>query len=231
MDRRMTGLSSRSLRYWAALCVASVAGACLGDWLAHDLGLGHWRGAIALAVLLGAVLLAGSRLPVLGPACFWIAVLLIRAGATNLADLADHDWRLSAPALAAGLGVALLVCVSRPGAALRNASVPGTGVAFWLGLFLAGAIGTVIGDAASHRFGLAAASALLSLALALLFALRLLERGRGRGGWLVIVGARSAGTSLGDWLADTGGLGLGIPLATGLSCLALVAVVATPSRR
>jgi uncharacterized membrane-anchored protein len=32
------------LRYWTALCLASVFGANMGDFFAHNLGLGHVAG-------------------------------------------------------------------------------------------------------------------------------------------------------------------------------------------
>ena len=40
------------LRYWTALCLASVFGANMGDFFAHNLGLGHVAGLPFLAVAL-----------------------------------------------------------------------------------------------------------------------------------------------------------------------------------
>ena len=40
------------LRFWAALCLASIFGANMGDFFAHDLGLGHVRGLPFLALAL-----------------------------------------------------------------------------------------------------------------------------------------------------------------------------------
>ena len=38
-------------RFWAALCLASIFGANVGDFFAHDLGLGHLGGLPFLARL------------------------------------------------------------------------------------------------------------------------------------------------------------------------------------
>ena len=43
------------LRYWTALRPASVFGANMGDFFAHNLGLGHVAGLPVLAVALAAV--------------------------------------------------------------------------------------------------------------------------------------------------------------------------------
>ncbi len=45
-------------RYWTALVLASIAGANLGDFGSHDLGLGHWRGVPVLLLMFAAVAVA-----------------------------------------------------------------------------------------------------------------------------------------------------------------------------
>jgi uncharacterized membrane-anchored protein len=45
-------------RFWGALCLASIFGANMGDFFAHDLGLGHVKGLPFLAVAFAAVLIA-----------------------------------------------------------------------------------------------------------------------------------------------------------------------------
>jgi uncharacterized membrane-anchored protein len=45
-------------RYWAALCIASIFGANMGDFFAHDLGLGHIAGLPFLAAAFAAALAA-----------------------------------------------------------------------------------------------------------------------------------------------------------------------------
>lgn len=206
-------------RYWAGLSIASVFGAGLGDVLSHDLRLGHWRGVPPLALLFW-LARQGGRAGWLGTqAAYWSAVVVVRAAATNVADLASHDLRIDTPLLIAGLAALMLAVLLeaaswRPGGAGRpaapaQADLPGTGGPYWLVLFLAGTLGTVLGDDTSGRFGLVAASILLCAVLSLLFVLRARGAASGRAGyWTTVLAARSAGTSVGDLLADRTPLGL-----------------------
>ena len=47
------GVPSIGARYWVAISLASIAGCNLGDFVSLYLHLGHWRGLLPLAVLLG----------------------------------------------------------------------------------------------------------------------------------------------------------------------------------
>ncbi len=203
-------------RYWAALSVASVFGATLGDVLSHDLHLGHWRGVPPL-LLLGWLVVRGGRRGWLNlTLAYWSAVVLVRAMATNVADLANHDAHFPQPALLAGLVAAMLAGLAwpaRPGAAGGPASgLPNTRGSYWVVLFLAGTLGTVLGDDGSDRFGLGGASATLGAILGGALLLRWLlppaPRTAKAGYWATVVTARTAGTSVGDLLADRTGLGL-----------------------
>ena len=203
-------------RYWTALSIASVFGATLGDVLSRDLHLGHWRGMPPL-LLLGWLAVRGGRRGWLDRTlAYWGAVALVRAMATNLADLAAHDAHLPQPALLAGLAAAMLAGLAwpvRPGAAGGPApGLPDTRGGYWLVLFLAGTLGTVLGDDCSGRLGLGGASAGLGAILGVAFLLRRLlppaPRAAKAGYWATVVAARTAGTSVGDLLADRTGLGL-----------------------
>jgi len=48
-------------RYWIAILVASMCGANTGDFLSHNLHLGHWRGLPPLAALFLIILWAERR--------------------------------------------------------------------------------------------------------------------------------------------------------------------------
>jgi uncharacterized membrane-anchored protein len=90
-------------------------------------------------------------------------------------------------------------------------------------MFLAGTLGTVIGDYCSHnlKLGDAGGSLLLSPVVAALFL-------AGRDGrllwlplyWTTVVAIRAAGTTVGDYLASRGMLGL--PLSTAVTGIAFV---------
>jgi uncharacterized membrane-anchored protein len=99
-------------------------------------------------------------------------------------------------------------------------------VGYWICMFIAGTLGTVIGDFSSHNMGLddARASALLSPIVAALFLI-------GRRGplrllpfyWLTVVAIRAAGTSVGDFIS--GRHMLGLPLSTAVTGILFVALL------
>ncbi len=218
-------------RYWTGLSIASVFGATLGDVLSHDLRLGHWRGVLPLLLLAWLAVHGGRRGWLYRELAYWGAVVLVRAMATNIADLGAHDAHLRQPVLLATLAGAILA-----GAWLRPASaggaapppgLPDTRGAYWILLFLAGVLGTVLGDDSSHRLGLVIASAALGTMLGLALLSRRLLRDvpmpgvvARTGYWATVAAARTAGTSVGDLIADHSGLGLaGSAAAEGLLML------------
>jgi len=103
---------------------------------------------------------------------------------------------------------------------------------YWVSMFIAGTLGTVIGDYCSHNLQLddGGASLLLVPILALLFA-------TARNGllrslpyyWLTIVTVRAAGTVVGDYVAGRHMLGLPLgTLVTGTLFVALLAMWREP---
>jgi len=99
---------------------------------------------------------------------------------------------------------------------------------YWTSMFIAGALGTVIGDYCSHDLGLGdgGASILLSPLLGVLFLV-------GRNGplrwlpfyWLTVVMVRAAGTAVGDLVSGRNMLGLPLStLVTGTVFVALLVI-------
>lgn len=227
-------LPTFNARYWVALCLASVFGANMGDFFAHNIGLGHVAGLPFLAIAFGAVLLVARADNTSRQAYYWVAMILVRTAATNLADFAAGDLHLPRPWIISGLTLALATTlyvsyrlswrhrVESP----RDAKVLYTDTGYWTGMLLAGTLGTVIGDYVSHNlhFGDAEASIFLGGPLLLLFAIgwrRLLWTIPYY--WLTVVMVRSAGTVAGDFLAARNLLGLAIStLVTGLVFSALL---------
>jgi len=215
-------------RYWTAIIVASVFGANLGDFVSHVLHLGHVRGLPVLAALFAGVLVAERRAAWRGEAWYWAAIVILRTAATNLADLATHDLRLAYPRVIAGLAV-LTVLLARRGTRRDGAGgPPATDGWFWATMLTAGTLGTAIGDFTADDLGLG--SGLGTLVLGAILAVALAWAGRSHWAtrlayWGCIVAVRSAGTTAGDFCAFGHGLGLGLPLSTGLSGAALVAVL------
>lgn len=216
-------------RYWCAISAASIFGVNLGDFLARYLYLGHWREIPVLAALFVVVLVLERRSrPGTGEAYYWIAVLLTRTAATNLADLATHDFRLGYGTATYAL-LPLLVVVAAFGRAVPPLS-PGTAAArpgdrgtvanlpYWLGLFIAEIVGTVDGDAFPELFDLTMREEILAIALLLVgtFALRTDRRFQGRAFyWVTILVIATVGLSVGDAIAHAGKLWLST-LLTGL---------------
>src|SRR3984885_9771907 len=97
-------------RYWVAILVASMCGANTGDFLSHNLHLGHWRGLPPLAAVFLAILWAERRARIATEAYYWLAIIVLRTAATNLADLGTHDLKLGY-FLCMGLLVALMVAM------------------------------------------------------------------------------------------------------------------------
>src|SRR4051794_23532299 len=97
-------------RYWAAILVASMCGANTGDFLSHNLHLGHWRGLAPLAAVFLLIVWAERRARIATEAYYWLAIIVLRTGATNLADLVAHDFGLGYAVTDFGL-TALLVSV------------------------------------------------------------------------------------------------------------------------
>lgn len=219
------------LRFWAALCLASIFGANMGDFFAHDLGLGHVRGLPFLALALAIVFLIERFDRLSHEAWYWLAIIIIRTAATNIGDLMSGDFelpRLIGMALLTVLLVAVVAIGNRVTAPSRDRDSPvlRADAFYWAGMLMAGALGTVMGDYFSHnlRLGDARGALVLSAVLAVLFTLG--TNGRVRRPalfWATIVLVRAAGTCAGDLLAQRGVLGLATStVATGVAFAVLL---------
>jgi uncharacterized membrane-anchored protein len=223
------------LRYWIALCLASIFGANMGDFFAHNLGLGHVAGLPFLAIALTVVFAVERFDRAVHEAYYWLAIVLVRTAATNLADFFSVDLKLAKPSVMAGLAVLLALTVSAawqlawrdtadkadaPNNLLRADS------GYWIAMLTAGTLGTVLGDYFSHdlQLGHAAASVALSVLLVPFFILgarQLLWPLPVY--WATIVMIRAAGTAVGDVLAERNHLGLALSTAvTGLLFVAFL---------
>jgi uncharacterized membrane-anchored protein len=221
-------------RYWTALCLASIFGANMGDFFAHDLGLGHVAGLPILALALLIVVVSERFERTVHQVYYWTAIIIVRTAATNFADFACGDMKLPRLLVMAGLAVLLaatlfaswqLVWRKAPEKAGAEGSVLRADVGYWTSMFIAGTLGTVIGDYCSHNLHLgdAWASLLLGSILAALF---VTARSRLRSlstYWPTIVAVRAAGTVVGDLLA--GRQMLGLPTSTLLTGILFVVLL------
>ncbi len=210
-------------RYWSALCLASIFGCNTGDVLAEDARLGHWRGLPFLALAFALTLWGEHRAARPNQAWYWLAIVIGRTAATNLADLTVHDARIPYPA-AFALFAAILVAVGLRTARRSGATLPAADGVFWTGMFAAGTFGTAAGDDLAFDRGLGLDLASLATSLAALAALcpRAVPALRNAATfWIAIVLIRTAGTNLGDLFAHDLSLEAST-LATGLALMALL---------
>jgi uncharacterized membrane-anchored protein len=213
------------LRYWIALCLASIFGANMGDFFAHNMGLGHVAGLPFLAIALAIVFVLERIDRTVHEAFYWLAIVVVRTAATNLADFFSVDLRLPKPWVMAGLAVLLALSVAAAWQLSWRNAVDKTDAqgnllradsGYWLAMLIAGTLGTVMGDYFSHdlHLGNALASIVLSALLApffLLGARRLIWSLPLY--WATIVMVRAAGTVVGDLLAARNALGLALSTA------------------
>jgi uncharacterized membrane-anchored protein len=221
-------------RYWTALCIASVFGANMGDFFARNLGLGHVTGLPFLALALAAVVVAERFDRMRHQSYYWLAIIIVRTAATNFADFAAGDLRLPRLWVMAALTILLAAAVWFSwrlvwrNMANKSENVLRADFGYWICMFVAGALGTVIGDFCSHNLRLddLGAAVLLSPIVALLFLI-------GRHGpllllpfyWLTVVAVRAAGTSVGDFISSRNMLGLPVSTAaTGVLFVALLVI-------
>jgi uncharacterized membrane-anchored protein len=217
-------LPTLGARYWAALCLASIFGANMGDFFARNLGLGHVAGLPLLALALAIVIAAERFDRSVHQAYYWTAIIIVRTGATNFADFACGDMKLPRGLVIIGLTAALVAALfaswqfawrRQSGESKASDTVLRADAGYWISMFIAGTLGTVIGDYCSHdlHLGDGGASLLLVPILALVFVIA--RNGRFRSlpyYWLTIVTVRAAGTAVGDLVA--GRTMLGLPLGT-----------------
>jgi uncharacterized membrane-anchored protein len=222
-------------RFWVALCLASIFGANMGDFFAHNLGLGHVRGLPFLAAAFAVVLVVERFDRLAHQGYYWLAIIIVRTAATNLADFMAGDMKLPRLLVMAGLTVLLVVVVTAAWMAWRRSGgvagqsrslVLRADTAYWVSMLVAGTLGTVMGDYFSHNLHLGdgGGAVVLSAVLAGFFLI-------GARGliwslpfyWATVVMVRAAGTCVGDFLAQRSMLGLALSTAvTGVAFAALL---------
>jgi uncharacterized membrane-anchored protein len=226
-------------RYWTAILAASMCGANTGDFASRILNLGHTRGLLPLALIFLGILWAERRSTVTTQAYYWLAIIVLRTGATNLADLATHDLKLGYVLVEIGLAalmiVVLLVDQGRAETAGKRRAIdgswrrlPATTASYWVVMLAAGTLGTALGDWVADEWGLGVGlgSIVLLGILAIVLALSTLYgRMTKPWYWLSIVAARTAGTTMGDFLASRHGLNLGLPVSTLCTSILLAGIV------
>ena len=219
-------------RYWAGIALASVFGTNMGDLYAHDSGLGLLGGVPVLVVLFLVIYAIERSDKRTHDAYYWLCIIIMRTGATNIADYmaGRRGMGIDRITLSIGFGLLLALLAWWLGRADRSANasktVPTTDPGYWVTMLTAGVFGTVLGDLAQHQLGDNVATAGLTILLALtLLAYRKFFVSALAGYWFTVAVARTTGTAIGDWLAESPIPNLGLPLSTVITGTALAAVL------
>jgi uncharacterized membrane-anchored protein len=208
-------------RYWLAIAVASVFGTNLGDLYAHNSGLGLIGGLPILIVLAAAIAFFARKDPTGREIWYWLLIVVIRTGATNIADYSKHQ--IPYAVFGAIISIILVGSVAlsltmdgRDTDPERHArTMPTTGAMYWIAMLSAGVFGTFFGDVTQHWIGQAPAAFLCFALFAVAFALWRMFGARHLWiYWLTLAVARTAGTAGGDFLAENKMLAIGLPLST-----------------
>ncbi len=226
-------------RFWVAFTIATVFGANLGDLSAAYLPLGFTARMLVFAALLAAIFIGERYDRSRTAACYWMAVVVIQAASTKLADFSAIDLGFGRLVLVGGLVVLIVASfwilrshamltisthmVSRPGAAAK----PLADTAHWTALVLASTLGATGSDFLNVGLGLGPFYATMILAAVLVVSFRmhsLRSSNRLFMYWLTSTVIRAFGTAVGDFLAKTQPPA-GLPVGTALSGALLVALL------
>jgi uncharacterized membrane-anchored protein len=200
--------------YWFSMFAASALGTNLGDFTVETLSLGRGMSFALLAVITGLAFWGDSRFARRSDAGYWIAIVTLRAAATNVGDFLTEDLSILYPVLIVVLGLATLFagCFTRIGEVTSTS--PLIDRRYWTAMLIAGIFGTVGGDFISHAIGLYAAAAVLCTAAVIVLAARSAFAATSvLTYWSAVLVERCAGTPVGDALASHRAVGLGLKWA------------------
>jgi uncharacterized membrane-anchored protein len=155
--------------FWLAMFVASAFGTVLGDFWAQGLHLGLVLSFGTLVVITG-LLIWGDCLKGQGTEAFyWLAIIFLRAGATNVGDGLIYIFGLTLIAASLLTCVATLVAGFFTLPPFAGVISPLIDLRYWLARGIGGVFGTVFGDLTAHTFGMF--PALIALGLGLIAAI------------------------------------------------------------
>jgi uncharacterized membrane-anchored protein len=208
---RRRNLPTIDAGYWAAIVAASICGTNTGDLAAGPLGMGHVRGIIPLAVMFLAVVWAEKLLDLTTVAFYWMAIIVLRTMATNIADFATHDLKLSYPVfvllLILLMGVMIWADRFRTSdtppqrSAASFSALPNADWSYWIVMLTAGVLGTALGDWLADAGPGVYWASLISMVLFVGAVWAAYQYGLSKAWyWIAIAACRTWGTDLGDML-------------------------------
>lgn len=201
--------------YWFAMLAASAFGTNLGDLWAEVLFPGRLTSLTSLLGICIAAVWYHRRAAARTEAGYWVAIVAMRAAATNLADIITHDLPFGYVLASVLLGVLTLIAARFTDPDFSRSGSPRVDGTYWTAMFIAGVFGTVAGDLIHHSIGLYNASAALCFALGGLILIREVRAPVSMVlFWTIVMAERCAGTAVGDALASRRAIGLGVPIAS-----------------
>lgn len=200
--------------YWFCMFAASALGTNMGDFWVDDLSLARGPSFFSLAAISGLAIWISGKARTNNEIAFWVAIVTLRAAATNVGDFLTHDLRFSYIAVSIFFALTSLLGGHFTRFDPTRRFAPAIDYRYWITMFIAGMFGTVAGDLASHVIGLyVAAATLCGMLVAALALQRRRDDSSMMGYWIIVLVERCAGTPAGDGLASRHALGLGLPLA------------------
>lgn len=224
-----------------------MCGTNAGDLAAGPLRLGHVHGMLPISLLFLAVIFTEKFVSWTTVAFYWLAIILLRTMATNIADFATHDLRMSYPAFL-GLLIAFMAVMiwadrfrGTPPPAGDNTGtgfkIPVADWSYWVLMLTAGVLGTALGDWLADD--IVPGTYWASLVGAPIFAVTVWAAYRygltKPWYWLAIAACRTWGTDLGDMLVvmfrSLVSRPLALSISTALTALLLIVVIVVWTRR
>ena len=223
-------------RYWTAIALASQSSEPI--WVTfmrgHESGLGIVKGLSVLALIAAFAFVIERFDEHRHELYYWAVILIIRTGATNIADYLAYGARIPRLLLTVSLGrthrslsggrALLAPCAPR---SLRS-DWNGTNASYWLAMLSAGVFGTVLGEICAKtglEEGISAIALTAILGIVLVMGFRRATQFIAVY-WTVVALARTAGTAIGDWIAENQILRhIGLSVSTLLSAIAFVGVL------
>jgi uncharacterized membrane-anchored protein len=201
--------------YWLSMLAASAFGTNVGDLWAEIVFPGPYTSLASLLVICVAAVWYHRRAASPTEAGYWVAIVAMRAAATNVADIVTHDLAHGYVLASILLGVLTIGVARFTDPDFSRSGSPRVDGVYWIAMFIAGVFGTVAGDLIHHSIGLYSASAALCLSLATLI---LVREARAPASmllfWIIVMLERCAGTAVGDALASRRAVGLGVLIAS-----------------
>src|SRR5580704_7290275 len=151
--------------YWFAMLAASAFGTNVGDLWAEVLFPGRVASLTSLLCVCVAAVWYHRRAAARTEAGYWVAIVAMRAAATNLADILTHELALGYVLVSVLLCLATLVAARFTIPDVARGGSPRVDGAYWAAMFVAGLFGTVAGDLTHHTVGLYSASVAFCLVL------------------------------------------------------------------